>query len=229
LQTKDNLRSPVELDADTIAYTSSPLFIDSEGRHRYTNWDFYLLRKGTLPVRLSDFRLYSLTAISAVNEQLFFTGSGGKVLPRPQPLAPDSSEVYVVELDRRTQSIRKPPGTLAPVFMIGGYSFSASVSSDGRHAAVLNTRTNIPYYRYDMVLATIDGAVQRRIDVEGIGFSPGVFVGETLLFNELFEDWYDVHVLDLASNTLQNILRVEHASDKLRALEQIRLIVQGAL
>jgi len=231
LQTEDNLQSPVEIDASTIAYASSPLFVDSEGRHRYMHWDLDLLRKGTSPVRLSDFRLYTLTAISAANDKLIFTGLGGKVLPEQQSLisAPDRSEVYAVELDRQARSIRKPSGTLTPLFMIGGYSFSASVSRDGHHAAILNTKTDKFYYRYDMVLATMDGAVQRRIDVEGIGFSPGVFVGETLLFNELFEDWYDVHLLDLTSNTLESVLRVEHAPDKLRALERIRLVVEGDL
>jgi hypothetical protein len=62
---------------------------------------------------------------------------------------------------------------------------------------------------------------------EGIGFSPGAFVGETLLFNELFEDRYDVRLLDLNSNALQKVLSVEHAPDKLRSLERIRLAIDG--
>lgn len=80
-----------------------------------------------------------------------------------------------------------------------------------------------------MVLATMEGSVQRRIEVEGAGFSPGRFVGETLVFNELFEDRYDVKLLDLATKSLRIIQSVEHAPDKLRALERVRLAVDGEL
>jgi hypothetical protein len=193
-------------DGERLVLIQRHVGIARNGRHRYMHWDFYLLKKGSAPVRLSDFRLYALDAISAVNDKLIFTGLGhNPVLPESKPLPPNRSQIYAVELDQQAQTIRKPPGTLAPLFMIGGLSVSASASPDGRRAAVLNTKTDRFYYRYDMVLATIDGSVQRRIDLEGISFSPGVFVGETLLFNELFEDRYDVQLLDLASNALAMI------------------------
>jgi hypothetical protein len=233
LRTENNLRSPVEIDAGTIVYSSSPLFVGSNGRHRYMDWDFYLLKKGSEQVRLSDFRLYELGSISVANDKLIFSGMGSKrdnpVLPESNPSAPNDSEIYAVELHRQAQRIRKPHGILARLFMIGGLSVTASVSHDGSRGAVLNTATAKGSYRYDMVLATMDGAVQRRINVEGIGLSTAVFVGDTLLFNELFEDRYEVRLFDLTSNALQSILFVEHAPDKLRALQRIRLAVDGEL
>jgi hypothetical protein len=131
-------------------------------------------------------------------------------------------------INKRTVSASRP-ATLTPLFMIGGLSVTASVSRNGSRGAVLNTATGRGGYRYDMVLATMGGAIQRRINVEGIGFSPGAFVGETLLFNELFDDRYQVRLLDLTSNALQSVLFVEHAPDKLRALERITLAVDGEL
>jgi hypothetical protein len=226
LRTEDNLHSPVEIDANTIVYAASPLFISSEGHHRYRYWDLYLSRTGSTQMRLSDFRLHRLDMITVAGDKVIFTGEGNNpVLPESEPLARDRSQIYAVELDQQAQTIRKPPGRLTPLFMIGGFSWSASVSRDGRHAAVYNTKTDRAYYRWDLVLATMDGSVQRRIDLEGIGFSPGAFVGEMLLFNELFEDRYDVRLLDLASGVLESILHVEHSPDKLRALERIRLVV----
>jgi hypothetical protein len=172
LRTEDNLRSPIELDADTIVYSASPLFVGSTGRHLYMDWDFYLLKNGSAQVRLSDFKLHELHSISLAKDRLFFSGVGSKpdnqVLPNLEPLAANRSEVFAVELDQEAQKVRKPLGLLARQFMIGGYSWEASASRDGHWAAVLNTVTGKGRYRFDMVLVTIDGTVQRRIDVEGM-------------------------------------------------------------
>jgi hypothetical protein len=102
LRTEDNLRSPVEINASTIVYASSPLFVGSDGRHRYMHWDFYLLKKGSAQVRLSDFRLYAVDAINAVNDELIFTGLGSN------PVLPASSRWRRTEAkSMRLKSINK--------------------------------------------------------------------------------------------------------------------------
>lgn len=184
LRTEDNLRSPVKTDTGAIIYSSSPLRV-VDGPPRYHDWDFYLL-EGSQPVRLSSFGLYSLHAINVVKDKIIFSAFGNKsanpVLQQSGPLAPNRSEIYELEFDGRRQLLQKPSSLLEPLFKIGGYSIQASISLDGSHAAVLNTETGKGKYRFEMVLARMDGTIEHRINLQGIGFSPAAFAGETLLY-----------------------------------------------
>ena len=73
----------------------------------------------------------------------------------------------------------------------------------------------------------MQGSVERRIIPRGLGVSPGVFVGDTLVFNELFEDRYELRVFDLSSHSFLTEFFVDHAPDKLKLLERIRLVIDA--
>jgi hypothetical protein len=229
LHTDDNLRSPVEVEPKEIVYAASPLRIGHDGRHRYAEWDLFLLHDGGVPTRLSDFRLYQLERLSVANHRIFFWGAGhdptNPVLPKAGPILEDKSETYAVILDRTDLKVRLPTRPLTPLFVIGGYSVSASVASDGK-AAVLNTTYNRAKYRYDLVLVNVRGDIRRRIEVQGEAFSPAVFVGESLLFNELFASRYSLKRYDFAHDSVEEIASVNHSAESLRKLEQISLVIE---
>jgi hypothetical protein len=195
------------------------------------DYDLYHLRDGSTPVRLSDFGLYELQSINVVGDKIVFSAEDGpqenSVIPSQKITAQARSDVYSVELDRQAQSVRKSPGTLPPLFLIGGYSIQASISQDSKYAAVLNTEAGKFRYRFDVVLVQMDGTIERRFNLEGLDFSSGVFVGKTLLFNELFEDRYELKLFDYTKNSLQTVMSIEHAPEKLQQLERIQLTIEG--
>ena len=142
-QTEDNLRSPVEVDENTIVYASTPLRIRYDGKPLYADWNIHILHQGMQPVRLTDFDLYELPYMAVAGDKIFFSGAGPKdhkpAIPKLEPLAANTSEVYAVEFDAKASTIRKPAGVLQQLFRIGGRSIQASISSNGNRAAIRNT------------------------------------------------------------------------------------------
>jgi hypothetical protein len=109
---------------------------------------------------------------------------------------------------------------------VAGYSTSPIVSGDGKRVAFLNTNRKGSPWRYNIAVADIDGVVQGGFSVEGVAFSPGAFVGDTLLVNELFDDHYRVLSVDLSSGRVTG-MGVKNSPAHLRSIEPITLIVDG--
>ncbi|HAK62376.1 MAG TPA: hypothetical protein DCO82_03950, partial [Alphaproteobacteria bacterium] len=66
-RTKHTIAYPVEIDRETVLYFSSPPTIsESRGTH-YFDSDFYLVRAGSEPVRLSHFTFTSVYALAILD------------------------------------------------------------------------------------------------------------------------------------------------------------------
>ena len=97
LRTTNTIMSPVEIDRNTILYSSSPVTLDQtirfpNRRLRSDHYDFYLLKDGEPPRRLSDLDLYQISALNITPTQVIFSAAGPKpnnpIIPKPEPLAP---------------------------------------------------------------------------------------------------------------------------------------------
>jgi len=235
LRTENNLRSPVEIEKDTILYSSTPLRIGEDGRHWYADYDIHLLQKGGVPKRLSDFGLYELGSISVANGKIYFAGEGPKrenpVIPRPSAkrVTDERSKVFAVNFDIEKQQISKPDAMLKPLFVLDGFTIGARISQDGRKAAVHNAQygRGRGRYIYENVVVDLVSGTQRRLKTEAIIASRGVFVGNALVYSELFPDHYKIQEYDLNSGALREILEINHSQERLRTLERIELTLQN--
>jgi hypothetical protein len=230
LKTNDNLRSPVDAGNGEIVYSASPLHVVGD-RAYYSDWNLYDLKPGANPVQLSKFDFYELHSINVVNGRIIFSAVGPKpdnpVIPKSKPLAPDQSEIYAVTFNRAAGQIAKPVAPLSPLFLMGGLSIAASVSADGTRAAVTNTQTGHFRYRDDLVL--IDGGrPDRRLVLKGLGFSSPAFVGETLVFSEMFDGRYDLRLFDFSDDSLRTIASINAEPAELRKLERVHLTIENA-
>jgi hypothetical protein len=223
LKTEDSVMSPVEVDPQTILYARSPVYI-RDGRRRYVQYDLYLQAKGAAAVRLTDFRLYELGFLSVTDNRIVFgAGAANNVLPKPEL---GQTEIYALEFDQQRQ-VRVPPLPLQPVFKMSTLSIRPSVSADGAHIAFLNVETMQSRYRYNLAVTTPEGSVQHYIKLTGIAFSRGAFVGDTMVFNEVFEDRYQVRQLDLKQGTITDIVSLDHTGQALEKLDRIKLRIEG--
>jgi hypothetical protein len=64
-----------------------------------------------------------------------------------------------------------------------------------------------------------------RIILQGLGFSSAAFLGETVLFNEMFENRYDLRLFDFADHSLQTIASIDCTPKKLLSLERVHLVI----
>jgi hypothetical protein len=92
--------------------------------------------------------------------------------------------------------------------------------------AFLNTNRKGNPWRYNIAVADIDGVVDGGFSVEGVAFSSGAFVGDTLLVNELFDDHYRILSADLSSRRVTG-MGIKHSPEYLRTIEPITLSVDG--
>ena len=115
LRTTNTIISPVEIDNDTILYSSSPVTFDPttrvpNRRLRSDHHDFYLLKAGAPPRRLSDFDLYQIYALNVTPTQVIFSAAGPKpnnlIIPKFEPLAPADSEIFALDFDLSEYRIR---------------------------------------------------------------------------------------------------------------------------
>jgi dipeptidyl aminopeptidase/acylaminoacyl peptidase len=196
-----------------------------------SGFDVFVVRKGQAPVRLTNYEANELSPISVGGNKVVF-GADGKTGFEPSPCTAldtfkcDKSDIYVLEFDASTETIPNKPAVLVPSFAVAGYSTSPIVSGDGKRVAFLNTNRKGSPWRYNIAVADIDGVVQGGFSVEGVAFSPGAFVGDTLLVNELFDDHYRVLSVDLSSGRVTG-MGVKNSPAHLRSIEPITLIVDG--
>jgi hypothetical protein len=92
--------------------------------------------------------------------------------------------------------------------------------------AFLNTNRKGNPWRYNIAVADIDGIVDGGFSVEGLAFSSGAFVGNTLLVNELFDDHYRILSTDLSSRRVTG-MGMKHSPEYLKAIEPVTLLVDG--
>jgi len=118
--------------------------------------------------------------------------------------------------------IPNKPLILKPSFVIPGYSVGVTLSGDGTRVALKNTARRGNPWRYNVIMADLDGTVDREIDVEGYAFSSGAFVGETYLVNELFDDRYRVRAMSISTNQRHD-LQFEFSLGKPLELQRINL------
>lgn len=77
-RTANSILSPIEIEKDTVLLSSSPLTVRSDGQKRYANNDFYLIRAGSEPNKLSNFRFYRLHALDVMGDKIVFSGRSGE-------------------------------------------------------------------------------------------------------------------------------------------------------
>jgi len=197
-----------------------------DGRQRFSKHDFYLSELSQEPTRLTHFELYELGPLDIFDRKLMFKAVGARnhFIPDMQPLARSQSEIFVIAFDPKEPKIVTPEHTLEPLYMIeDSYSVRQMVSPDGSKVALINTRTGRSY-RYDLVIATIDGTVLKRVEASTFQFSRAAFAGpNTLLANQLFKDRYEVTMVDLADYSVRIAATADHSENALRNLEHIQI------
>jgi hypothetical protein len=227
LNTKNSVMSPVEIDKDTILFSSSPVVIRDDGKRQYWQYDLYSLKKGAVPVRLTDFKLYELGYLSAIDGKVVFgahPAPNSGVLPKYKL---DQTEIYSVDYDARRSQVHPPSLPLAPLFEMGTLSIRPSVSADGQRIAFLNVeRLKGGRYRYDLAATSLGGNLQQRVKLEGIAFSRGAFVENAVIFNELFKDHYRVRQLDPATGNIADVLTLGHSDQAIENLDRIILHIE---
>ena len=226
-RTQAALSSPVDAGNGNVIFSTTVQRADG-GR----GFDVFVVRKGQAPVRLTNYEAYALSPISVGGNKIAFGAEGTRAL-EPSPctdrdsLKCDKSDIYVLEFDPSNATIRNKPAALAPRFAVAGYSTSPILSGDGKRVAFLNTNRQGSPWRYNIAVADIDGIVDGGFSVEGLAFSSGAIVGDTLLVNELFNDHYRILSADLSSRRTTG-MGMRHSPEYLGTIEPITLLVDGA-
>ncbi len=221
------LISPIDIGEGEIVFSSSRAIVREDKTVRFPFKDFFLARKGERPRQLTNFQVAELGSISASGDKLVFSAVSTRGFePRScsSVINCDLSDIYALEFDLTTMTIVNPPPALKPLFTIPGLSTKPEVSADGKRIAFLNTNRNVGQYRYNMILATIDGTVLRTTPVEGFALSTAAFVGDTVLFNELFDDRYRISYVDSTMNRTETF-SINHSPEYLQTLERIALSI----
>lgn len=242
-RTQHSIVYPVEIDRDTVLVFSSPPFVTQDGRWHYVKIDFYLVRAGSAPVRLSNFEFNSVYALTILDGEIMFSAwqIGVKVyspeqnkmvfahfpgrdpiLPDPGDVAPPDSDIFTLPFDRSKPRIETPAKILEPLFVMNaGQSTGIAASEDGRLVAFKNQERSA---QFDLVIADRDGTVRKHVITSGFGFSNPAFVDRMVVANELTRDALTVRAFDVDSNTEHVIIRFDKAMD-FSGLEQIELHV----
>lgn len=227
LDTTATIRSPLELDRDTILFSSSPVEKGSEGKPLHNKHDFYLLNYGAQPKRLSDFRLQELSSINVAGSRLVFQArkspaEKNSIFVEVRPVAGPGSEIYALDFDPSRHEIRVPAEPLRPLVLIEGYSTRPSTSLNGK-LAFLNQRTKDGRTHFNLAVAASNGQVKHYIDASGWAFSPPVFVGEEVVANEIFDRHYEIKSFDASSGKSTIVATLEYSEQALKELERISL------
>jgi hypothetical protein len=225
---KDSITGPVEIDAHRILFVSSQLRTDGPNLrskylgfqvNRYVKHDIWRLDVGQSPSRVTDFELYELGDLCITANNVYFHGVGPRpdkpVIPRFGALQRPASEIYRLPLDRASWLINLPKVQLKPLFLQEGYTYAAKVSADESLAALIRTTTNWPSggFRYDLVIQDLQTGASRTIPPsDRLGFSRPVFVGNTVLVSEIFDNKYIIKRLVPGDPSIQPVLEISDGS-----------------
>ncbi len=222
------IRWPVEVRKDVVLYAGSTAYGDDGKRLHY---DFYLVDSSSQPVRLSEFHLYSLHALNVFDDKIMFCAYGSVsptnvLFPHPAPLADASSEILMLQVDWKEKRFIIPSHRLQALYMIDGYSTRPATSANGAAVAFVNGRMAAGRYQYNLVVAKLDGTIQKYVDATTArGFSRPAFVGSAVLANELFESRYETTLVDLADNSVRQVAIFEHTPGALQSLKRLEISV----
>jgi len=221
----DSIASPTEIDDHRILFVSSQLRTDGTNLrskylgfqvNRYVKHHIWRLDLGQSPIRITDFELYELGDLCVTATNVYFHGvgprSGKPVIPKFEALQRPASEIYRLPLDRASGLINVLEAQLKPLFSQEGFTYAAKVSVDESLAALIRTTTNWPSgggFRYDLVIQDLKtGASRTILPSNHLGFSQPVFVGNTVLVNDIFDNKYIIRRVvpgDLSSQTVVEI------------------------
>jgi hypothetical protein len=215
---------PVEVRKDVVLYVGSEAYDDGRRRH----YDFYLIDSSLPPVRLSTFELYNLNALNVVDDKIIFSTSGSVsrnnvIFPKPVPLARASSEIFMLHVDWKERRLIIPSRQLEPLYVINGFSTLPTTSEDGANVAFLNRRLTAGLDRYNLVVAKIDGTIQKYVDSTTTRFSRPAFVGSAVLANQLFENRYETTLVDVPNNSTRQIAVFDNTPGALESLKRVEI------
>lgn len=224
LRSNDAIRSPIEVDPETILYASSPPFKSHDGRVRYLTFDLHLARRGQAATRLSFLEFRRMERLSLSRDAILFSGEPEwRTIRTVEDYSPPRrSHVYVLAFDRAAEKINIPQLPLVPVFapteQLGTSEF-ATIFPDGSAAVVVVGRAELRVMN-----------LQRQITLryQGIGdaVSPAVFAGKDVIFGELYFNRYAVKRLNLLQESSQEIAAFNHSQEALQSLEKIILTIE---
>jgi len=116
-RTKHSIAYPVEIDRNTVLFSSSPSRITGDGRWFYTKRAFYLVRAGSEPVRLSNFTLTDIYALAILDGEILFSGEQSRSVYSPEqrkfvfsnvpgedPILPEPDFTVTVSADGKTET-----------------------------------------------------------------------------------------------------------------------------
>lgn len=230
LRTHNSLNSPVDVGNGDVMFASSPAVVTYNNAVRYVRNDLYIVKKGTPPKQLTELALYELGSISLSGDKILFQADGRKNIrtrncanPDRCSVFEDESHIFALDFDPATQTIINPPEILTPLFIIAGLSVRPEVSADGTRVAFKHTNKAGGRWSYDILVATLDGVKKGSYRVKGTELSPGAFVGESLLFNELYGDHYRIACIDDFMTCSE--ITVMHSPEYLKTIERIALTI----
>jgi WD40 repeat protein len=229
LSTTDTIVSPVDVgDGKVLFALGYPIVHGDKEVPRHRTYDFHIVSPGHPPVRMTEYRFVALHAISVGNRTVYFSAEGSRVEDQTAScvnvIKCNRSKIFRLDFDRDADRILNAPDKLAPAIKVDGLSVQPRISADGARLAFLNTSFDQFTYRYNLKVSDPVGDAPQTIEVDGISFSAGAFVGDTLLVNELFKDRYRVSAFDRDLNPA-GTTEINHSTGFLNQLHHIDLTI----
>lgn len=230
LRTKDSIVSPLELDAGTILYSSSPTIVSLGGHRIYGSHDLHLLKEFAEPRRISDFRVIQLGDLNVVGREIIFSAYSpndkSPAIPRDDPVAREGSQIYAIEFDRAEGRVRAPTQKLQSIYRMRGYATRPTVSGTGELIAYLNNRLDGTGL-LNLVVSTIAGSIQVYAKTSGLGFSRPSFVDDTVFANELFADRYEIKQIGPYQRFAETVAVLRHSTNEIEKLERLEFTIEN--
>jgi len=187
---------------------------------------------------MSAFELYNLHALDVFDDRIMFSAYGSVsrtnvLFPRPpDPLAHASSEIFMLQADWKEKRLIIPSHQLEALYVIDGRSSLPATSANGAAVAFINGRMAAGRYQYNLVVAGVDGTIQKYVDTTAnpgssrpayVGFSRPAFVGSSVLANQLFENRYETTLVDLVDNSVREVAVLEDTPSALESLKRVEI------
>ena len=211
VQTENSLDWPVEIREGVIAYSLSPPVPWGDGGTRHASQDIWLWQNGSSK-QLTNLQLYSLSAISFTNEEVFFSALGslrtGPLLPKSDPAAKTQSEIFRLPFDLERLTVARANKQLQSQQWMHGVSSIASVSMDGEYIAFLNAQVPPVNYRYDVAVVGLKNGKVKRFESAGVSYSRPAFVNQSVFANDILDGRYRINLLDIETGEQQTMVEI---------------------